>query len=228
MVSSPSAVVIVAAGTSSRMGFDKVTAPLAGHPLLWHSLQAFSQVPFLEQIILVCSEGRVEEMQTIAAEFPRCRDVVVGGQERMHSVLAGLAVVREEIRFVAVHDAGRPLIASSDIEGCFVLAQQTGAAVCAEPATDTLHRADSSGKLLSSVERDGLWRMQTPQIFPPKEIQQVCKQLLAKGRTATDEAGAYLQTHRSVMVYSVNHPNFKITYPSDLSLAEAYLQIRSL
>ncbi|MFZ0711684.1 MAG: NTP transferase domain-containing protein, partial [Terrimicrobiaceae bacterium] len=89
--SSDLAAIVVAAGVSRRMGFDKLSAPLGGRPLIVHSLAAFSDCPDVDHIVLVCAAERIEEFRAHAAEFPKVRQIVPGGKERVQSVLAGTA-----------------------------------------------------------------------------------------------------------------------------------------
>lgn len=223
----PRSVVIVAAGSSSRMGFDKLSAPLCGRPVLWHSLHAFSLCPTIQKVVLVAPQEKLHALQPLASEFPLCQQMVAGGASRFHSVFNGLTALSSSPAspgFVAIHDAARPLISPADIENAFRCAEQNGSAVCAEPLADTLHKADSEGFLTASIDRTSLWRMQTPQIFPLSAILSLYTQMLAEGITTTDEAGAFLHAGKKVKIFSTTSPNFKITYPSDIALAEAALQ----
>ncbi len=220
----PRSAIIVAGGSSSRMGFDKLSAPLLDRPVLWHSLHAFSRCPHLHQIVLVCLENNLSPFASIAADFPLCSAIVPGGPSRSHSVLNGLLAASEKNGFVAVHDAARPLISPTDIENCFLCAEENGSAVCAEPLADSLHKADENGFLQSSVDRTNLWRMQTPQIFPLQDLLSLYKKMLSEDATTTDEAGAFLLAGKKVKLFPNSSPNFKITYPGDIALAEAALQ----
>src|SRR5579875_3214934 len=135
--------VVVAAGRSARMGgVDKIVAPLAGRPLLLHALAA-----------LIAEAG-----------CAKVADVVTGGERRRDSVRAGLERL-SDVEIVAVHDGARPLVTPAIIAEGVSLARETGAAVAAWPLADTLKRADGSGRVLETIPRDGVWLIQTPQVF---------------------------------------------------------------
>ena len=209
------------------MGFDKILASLADKPVLWHSLQAFCNAEAIEEIILVCSPERVSEIQSVCALLSRSIKIVPGGAERVDSVLSGLHALATQDRLVAIHDAARPLILPAAINACFAIASEASACVCAEPLTDTIHRVDAQDQCFEPVPREHLWRMQTPQVFAAQDILSLLESQRAEGKTPTDEVGAMLAVGKRVPVYQNPDWNFKITYPQDLTLAEAILQSRT-
>src|SRR3978361_260986 len=104
--------IIVAAGSSRRMGFDKLFAPLAGKPVLWHSIKAFSDAPEIHEIIVVTKEDQVPEVQALVAKgkFAKVTKVLPGGDERHESVWIGLQQIESKgSEFLAIHDESRPL-----------------------------------------------------------------------------------------------------------------------
>jgi 2-C-methyl-D-erythritol 4-phosphate cytidylyltransferase len=219
--------VVVAAGSSRRMGFDKLTASLLGEPLVAHSLAAFEACADVGSIVLVCSGERTEEFKKIAAPFGKVRKVVAGGKERVDSVLAGVSALDEVAPdFVAVHDGARPLITPSAISSCFTAARETGAAVSAEPVTDTLHRADPAGLARETVSRENLWRMQTPQIVAAGTLKDLLLAARDAGAAVTDEISLLLRAGRRARVVENPDWNLKVTYPRDLALAEMLLKNR--
>jgi 2-C-methyl-D-erythritol 4-phosphate cytidylyltransferase len=219
----PRFAILVAAGSSSRMGFDKTLADLRGHPLIWHTLKAFSEVPGMEEIVVVTAKEKVGEVHEIAREFAACHMVVRGGEHRIDSVIRGLEALGQDEGLVAVHDAARPLITPETISNAFECAEKFGASACAEPLVDTLHRVDDVGCIEKNIDRQNLWRMQTPQVFPPTQLLEVLRQTKGLKNPPTDDAGAFLIAGRSVHISPNLQPNFKITYPGDLILAEAVL-----
>lgn len=218
--------VIVAAGSSRRMGFDKLTAPLRGQPLVAQSLAAFNACPHVEEIVFVCSEERFDEFSHVAAPFGKVSKVVRGGKERADSVLAGVEATVES-EFVAVHDGARPLVTPRMISECFEAAITHGAAVAAEPATDTLHRTNSEGMTIENVPRDGLWRMQTPQILRRGDLLGLLREAIAQGVAVTDEISLLIRAGGSAKVVDPGDWNPKVTYPKDLALVEMILKIRA-
>ena len=142
------------------MGFDKLFAPLGGRPLIAHSLAAFNDCPDVDHIVLVCAADRIEEFRSLAAEFPKVRQIVPGGKERVQSVLAGTAAFAgPRPIFVAVHDGARPLVTPEAVSACYQAAREFGASVSAEPVTDTLHRVNNQLLTVETVSRKNLWQM---------------------------------------------------------------------
>lgn len=218
---------VVAAGSGRRMGFDKIVAPLAGQPVVCWSLDAFENCPDISEGILVCAPGRGEEFRRLAVSFPKFRRVVGGGAERTDSVLNGLSAMEGDPEaIVAVHDGARPLITPAVISAVVAAARAGGAAVAAEPAADTLHRAGDAGCLVETVSRDNLWAMQTPQAAGRHLLQHALEAARKSGQHVTDEISALLAT--GVRATPVPHGtlNFKVTWPRDLELAESVLRRR--
>lgn len=212
-------VIIVAAGSSRRAGFDKLAAPLAGQPVLCRSVQAFAQAG-AGCIILVCPPERWDALRPreYAADVPMLR--VDGGARRQDSVRAGLAALPEGVQWVAVHDAARPLITPAGIQACLAAAQKSGAAACAHQVVDTLKRADAAAHTLPEpVSRENLWGMETPQIFRADLLRQAYAQVERTGAEITDEVSALELLGVPTSLVQVG-ANMKITLPGDLELAE--------
>jgi len=222
--------IVVAAGNSRRMGFDKLTADLAGKPVLAHSLLAFEHCLSVKRIVLVTREDRVEEFETMARShgIDKLAKVAPGGAERHLSVWNGIQAadaVPED--YIAVHDAARPLITPEAIENCLVLAKRHGASACACPVPDTLKRATAEGFVIGSVERDRLWAMQTPQIFLASILVHAYRQVFRTAASVTDEVSAVQKLGISVQLLNNPEQNFKITLPRDLDLARLVLANRA-
>lgn len=214
-------VIIVAAGSSVRMGFDKLAAPLGGIPVLQRSLNVFLSNPAVAEIIVVCPPERWERLETNHPTLPIHR--VDGGADRQRSVANGLAVVSPSATHVAVHDGARPLLHPADLEHCLQAAAADGAAALARRVTDTLKRSDEAGLCTASVCRDNLWRMETPQIFATALLREAHAAVAARDLTVTDEVSAIEAIARPVRFVESVHPNPKITRPADIILATAIL-----
>jgi 2-C-methyl-D-erythritol 4-phosphate cytidylyltransferase len=221
--------IIVAAGASQRMGFDKLLALLGDKPVLAHTLAAFEQSSCVDEIILVARSERVNEFQELVrlAGFKKIRDVVAGGEQRQDSVRAGLERLSSKASYVAVHDAARPLVRPQQIERIFELARQHGAAALAEPITDTLKRADENRFVTGGVDREGLYGMQTPQIFARELLVNAYAAVAAKNLSITDEVSAVEHFGARVLLVPNEEFNVKITFPRDLLLAQSVLTRRS-
>ena len=212
---------VVAAGSSSRMGFDKMTAPLHGRPVVEWSLRAFQQCSEITHGVLVCAPDRIAEFQKLAAPYPKFQHIVAGGSERSASVLNGLrALASSAPNFVAVHDAARPLVTPALITHILAAARIHQAASAAQRVSDTLHRGDAQGVLLETVPREGVFAMQTPQAAG---FDILLAALQAHQAGSTDEVSALIASGIHPVAILNDQPNFKITYPQDLALAEALL-----
>ncbi len=220
--------VIVAAGSSRRMGFDKLLALLAGKPVLAHSISAFERSPEVSSIILVTKRERLAEFKELcsAQKFRKVSKIIAGGAERHLSVWRGLKAVSGDTQFIAIHDGARPLTTPALIRDCLLLAQETGAACCASQVPDTVKRADDQQFVSESVERSGLWTMQTPQIFSTTVILQAYSNVIAHKESVTDEVSAVQRIGKKISLLRNEDWNFKITLPRDLELAEHVLASR--
>ena len=220
--------IIVAAGSSRRMGFDKLFAELGGKPVVTHSIAAFDKTREIREIILVTREDQIAEMQALvdAGKFRKVRKIIAGGAERHFSVWNGLQAVEASTRFIAIHDGARPLVTPEIIQDCLALAKKEGAACLASPIPDTLKRADNDQLVTDSIERSGLWAMQTPHIFSRDLIFEAYAGVIAKNKLVTDEVSAVQGLGRKIALVRNEEWNFKITYPRDLELAEQVLALR--
>lgn len=212
---------IVAAGSGSRLGHGgpKALVPLAGRPILSWALDAFLPLAFARTVI-TAPPDRVGEFSRIVGATAR---VVAGGDSRSESVRRGVeALAAADGDIVAIHDAARPFVTAAEIEAVLRAAGQTGAAIAAIPVVDTVKRT-SAGRILETVDRDGLFGAATPQAFRAEVI----RRAIGAGGEATDEAALCERLGIPVDVVPVSRFCFKITTPEDLELAEAILARRA-
>ena len=221
--------IIVAAGSSQRMGFDKLFSLLGGKPVVVHTLQAFEGAECVDEIILVGRLDRLAELEELIGrtELKKVRHVVAGGVHRQDSVRAGMDLLGSAASYVAVHDAARPLITAEKIGRVFAECQTHGAAALAEPITDTLKRADDECFVSGGVDRSGLYAMQTPQMFSRDLLVRAYETVAARQLLITDEVSAVEQLGVKVLLVPNDEFNPKITYPRDLFLAESLLRARA-
>ncbi len=222
--------IIVAAGRSQRMGFDKLFVDLAGRPVVAWSVAAFQACAEVDNIFLVTRPEREGEFRALAERegWAKLRAVLPGGTQRHHSVWNGLQAIPAEYTrgFVAVHDGARPLVTPDMITRCLALAREAGAACCAAPVSDTLKRADAERRIVGSVDRTGLWGMQTPQIFSVPTLLRAYQEVIAANLLVTDETSALERLGEPVALLNSGDSNLKITYPQDLELARHLLALR--
>lgn len=220
--------IIVAAGSSRRMGFDKLFSPLAGEPVLVHSIRAFDEAPSVERIVIVTKPERMDTVRQLGETFAKFEKVVAGGAERHDSVWAGLqAFDPRSFHYVAIHDGARPLITPEAIEACMELAQEHGGACCAAPVSDTVKRASPAQIVTGSVDRTGLWAMQTPQVFRTSLILDAYEAVMKQGELVTDEVSALQMRGKPVALMRNDDWNLKVTFPRDLEMAAHVLSIRA-
>ena len=214
------AAIIVASGSSQRMGFDKLLADIEGKPVLQRSVEAFLAVEGIEQIIVVCPEERWSQIDVSDDRITR----VDGGATRQNSVNAGLDALGEGIELVAIHDGARPLVSPADIAECIATAKDYGAATLAKPATETMMRADEDGFSTKRVDREQIWFMETPQVFETAQLTKAAQYTRSENLNCTDEVSALQTIGGRVKFIEPGSPNLKITTPSDLALAAALLK----
>ena len=221
--------IIVAGGSSQRMGFDKLFAVIAGEPVIAHAIRAFERAKCVSEIVVVTREQRHDEIRKIAsgAGFEKIRAIVPGGERRQDSVRAGLDRVDRDAKHVAVHDAARPLITPEQIERALTQCRVHGAAALAQPINDTLKRADGDLLVVGSVDRHQLYAMQTPQIFERKLIEEAYRAVYAENIPVTDEVSAVERLGYKIAVVLNYDFNFKITYPRDFPVADFILRERA-
>jgi 2-C-methyl-D-erythritol 4-phosphate cytidylyltransferase len=226
-----SAVALVpAAGTSNRMGFDKITGPLSGLPLIVHTVRRLSLVPEIEQIVLAVQPGREEEIgRDIVAAYRlgKVSRVVSGGATRVHSVWNALQAITGAPDVVAVHDGARPFVTVSAVRASLAAAATHGGAIVATQVVPTIKRVGADGVVLETLNRAPLWAAATPQSFRYHEFADAYAQLWSAGAPVdviTDDAQIFERAGGSVTIVPGNPENVKLTQPLDWATAEWMIQ----
>jgi 2-C-methyl-D-erythritol 4-phosphate cytidylyltransferase len=217
-------VIIVAAGSGSRTGSNELKQFrwVAGKPMLLHSIQTFQARADVAMVVCVLPREHVGDPPPwIFQSDPDRLLLSIGGRERSESVANGLEDLPSECEIVVIHDAARPLVTAETIGRVIEEGRKGNGAVAAVPVTDTLKRVDSSGKIIETVDRFGLWRAQTPQAFPRKVIERAHREAREADRIATDDAALCEQIGLPVVVVRGSERALKITEENDFSLAEA-------
>ena len=208
-------VVLLAAGLGRRMGASKPKAflTLGGKPLYQHALETFRALKEVRQVILVVPKGA------------KVAGGVEGGARRQDSVRNGLREVDAASDLVLIHDAARPFATPDLIRRVMKGALEHGGAVPGLPVPDTLKRVNPEGRIEATLDRNGLWAVQTPQGFR-KGALEAAYDAGHGAEDATDDAQILERAGGTVAVVEGEKWNFKITSKSDLSLAEDYLRYR--
>jgi 2-C-methyl-D-erythritol 4-phosphate cytidylyltransferase len=206
---------ILAAGSSSRAGLDKVLADLGGHPVLIWSLQAGQAAGCFHEIVVVAPADKVAAVTAVTRGFAGVR-VVAGGATRTASSWAALDAV-SDADVIAIHDAARPFVPPSLLHRCVGIAEAEGSAVAGLPLADTVRRANEAGASREEIERDGLWAAQTPQVFRRDLLEKA--RAAAGDRSFSDDAAAVIAAGLSVKMVPGERRNLKITTFEDLGYA---------
>ena len=216
------AAVVVAAGSATRMeGIDKVLTPLADVPVLVRTLRVFQNCDDIDEIVVVTREDLLVEVSQLCKAFAldKVSKVVVGGKERINSVLCGLREVRQDA------DGARPFLTQEVLGEVLEKAEATGAAAPAIPVTDTIKRVEN-GLAVETPDRSSLFAVQTPQVFEAGLIRAAVEKAVEEGVTLTDDCAAVERLGMKVSLTQGSRENIKITTPLDLFLGEAILDAR--
>lgn len=207
--------IIVAAGASRRMGFDKLSYRLPdGQTVLEKSCAALAAHPAVTQLVLVAGANR-ETCERIAQRCPKPCVVVAGGETRADSVRHGLEVASGEL--VAIHDAARPFVSQAVITAALQAAAQTGAAAPAVPVKDTIKVADADGRVQNTPDRATLYAVQTPQCFSRKLYLEALERVTGdKAHLVTDDCSLFELAGMPVTLTQGDYENYKITTKEDL------------
>lgn len=229
--------VILAAGSGSRTGLatPKQFLPLGGKTVLEHSVQTFHNHKGIDQVVIVTAPEFMDRVKDIvkANGWTKVTAVLAGGKERFDSSLAAVRHFSDQPETVMLfHDAARPLVSDRIITDTLKAMEQYDAVDVAIPAVDTIVQCNREGTYMESIQdRNLLWRMQTPQGFRQKTIQEAYQIALKDLHfTATDDCGTVLRYLPDVKVGIVrgSERNIKLTYADDLSLLEFLLSRQEL
>lgn len=225
---------ILAAGSGRRMELgegndtNKVFLDIGGMPVIAHTLLAFERCKKIDKIVVATRECDIPLCHEVAKDFgiTKLVSIVSGGSERQHSVKNGLDELLGKCDFVAIHDGARCLIKESDIDKVVDEAFGFGAAALATPCTDTLKKAGKSMEISADVERQDVYRMQTPQVF---EIDKFCaahEKAAHDGFLSTDDCAVATYAGMNVKLVCGSASNMKLTTQDDMEIMNAILMNR--
>lgn len=221
-------VVVVAAGNSVRMGRDKLFLPLDGAPILARTLTALDGFQAVDEIIVVTQPEKLETIGAMkdAYGLRKLTKIVLGGETRTQSALAGVSEADKRAKIICIHDAVRPFVTNEIIEDAVHYAVLYQAAAPAIPVKDTIKRVNN-GVVTETPNRDELFAVQTPQAFQADIIKAALTSAVTRGESYTDDCAAAEAIGVRAYLSRGSEDNIKITTPADLCLAEAILRNRS-
>lgn len=216
-------VLIPAAGQGHRAGTGepKQFRPIGGVPMLLRSIRPFAQYAAVRQIVVALPPAACGTPPPWLADVLSDRlRIVAGGASRADSVAAALAALHPSCEIVLVHDAARPFVSAETIEAVISTAARGFAAVAALPVGDTIKRSEPHGlRVAETVERDGLWRAQTPQGFPRRMLETAYR--APRTAVTTDDAQLVEAAGFAAVLIPDQSTNIKVTTADDFRLAEA-------
>ncbi len=217
-------VVIVAGGTGSRVGGAELKQFrwVAGKPMLLHSVQLFQLRADVAMVVVVLPKLYAADPPPWLFQCDLDRLLVsVGGRERSESVFNGLEDLPEDVEYVLVHDAARPLVTGEAIERVVAAARTGVGAVAGLRVVDTLKQVDAAGRITSTVDRSGFWRAQTPQGFPREMLERAHLDARRTGVSATDDAALCERLGLPVVMVEGSERGMKVTDEADFARVDA-------
>ena len=217
--------VILGAGNGTRMGIDKskMLREIGGKTVIERSVAAFSDMPEIDEIIVVCRECDVDLFSQLITD----EDVsfVIGGETRQQSVMNAVETI-DECDYIIIHDGARPLVTQKAIINTLDKAQECRAAATGVTVKDTIKVVDDNLAIVDTPDRSRLISIQTPQIFDFGLYKEALKKAQADSKDYTDDC--QLVENLGTKVYAVqgDYDNIKITTKSDIPLAENILKMR--
>ncbi|MEW6982285.1 2-C-methyl-D-erythritol 4-phosphate cytidylyltransferase [Colwelliaceae bacterium 6471] len=218
----PLVVVVPAAGVGKRMQSHRPKQYLSLHnsTILEHTVNRLLAHPSIDKVIIALSSSDEYYQDTSLMNHPKVQ-TVVGGVERVDSVLAGIqAIDAQQYPWVLVHDAARPCVPLKDISTLITLCHESDqGGLLAAPVRDTMKRTDDKNNVLTTVDRSALWHALTPQMFKVDELRTAIETALHNGIDITDESSAMEYAQLPSQVVEGSSDNIKITRADDLTLA---------
>lgn len=221
--------IIPAGGVGRRMGkgIPKQYLPLAGIPILVHTLQAFQCSPVVDEIFLAVPESDIPEVRQVIVEqysLSKVGLILSGGKTRQDSVRNALEHVSDQHDVVVVHDGVRPFVSGDLIDQAVAAAREFGAVAVGVPVKDTIKRVTAEGWVKKTVEREGLWLTQTPQAFRKAIIIAAYMQAAMEGFYGTDDASLVERMEIPVRMIQGESDNIKVTTSEDLFYGDLILR----
>lgn len=217
--------VILCAGSGTRMGIEKskLLLDINGKTVLERSVEAFSDLPEVDEIIVVCRECDLERFSELLPD--ENITFVIGGDTRQGSIGNAVEVI-DRCDYIIIHDGARPLVTQQAIINTLDEAQVTGAAATGVYVKDTIKLVDDKLNIVGTPDRKNLVSIQTPQIFDFGIYKKALEKAVAAGKDYTDDCQLVEALGMNVSAVIGDYENIKITTPGDLPLAKSIVDMR--
>ncbi|MFI3226765.1 MAG: 2-C-methyl-D-erythritol 4-phosphate cytidylyltransferase [Clostridia bacterium] len=217
--------VIVAAGSSTRMGENKLLMQIGWQTVIEKTLEVFDKTERITEIILVCRQDDFVDFSKFCKVLKTPSKIVIGGQTRTHSTLNGINACNEKTEIIAIHDGARPLITQDIIDASIECADKNGASIPVVPVKDTIKILEN-GVVERTLNRENLFAVQTPQTFKSTIIKKVTEQALTSEQIFSDDASCAEAQGVAIHTVQGSYDNIKITTLEDIALASLIIDRR--
>ena len=224
------AAIILAGGTGKRMGSSttKQMMLLLGKPVIVHTLEAFEECARIDEIVVVVRPEERMAVTLLCEKYgiTKCHALAIGGDTRQESAKRGLLALSEDVQYIAIHDAARPLITPAQIGRVVTFAYAYHAATAVTPVVDTVKTVNNRGFIKETLPRDSVRLAATPQVFHRRYYEAAVKYAEEKGISVTDDNSLMELIGQRVRAVDTGRENLKITEAGDIPVAEAILKLR--
>lgn len=214
--------IVLAGGKGQRFGKDipKQFYELNGHPIIYYSLNVFNSNHFIDEIIVVSNKEYLEATRSICNIFHKVSDVIIGGETRSLSSMNGVMSVRNPNSYVLIHDSARPFVTNELIKQLLSNVEETGAVIPVLRSVDTLVEVGSDGYVANTLDRNSVFRVQTPQCFKYEVILEAYRRYLGKFVDLPDDSSLVIKEGISrVKTIEGDARNIKITTQEDILIS---------
>lgn len=221
--------IVLAAGSSSRFGGNKLFQAIADKPLLYFSLKQLQDCPVIEKIIVALNKNDFVYATAIVEEFEfnKVIEFAKGGDERQRSVFNCLEKIdKANTDIIVIHDAARPIISDHLLNAGFDILRkrQVDGAIPVLPVSDTLKKLTDDNLIDKTISRDNIYMAQTPQFYKFDVFLDCHKKAKMDNVLGTDDAFLLESYGYKVVCFTGDNKNIKITYREDMELAKFYLE----
>jgi 2-C-methyl-D-erythritol 4-phosphate cytidylyltransferase len=220
--------IVPAAGLSRRLGpgTNKPFHTLLGKPMMVWTLEVLQALKEISEVIPVVKDSDMKQcLESIDSYgLTKVKRVAPGGPERQNSVYNGLKLIEDKSAVVLIHDGARPLVGKGLILDTLKGLNGYDGAVAALPPKDTIKEVDEKGNIRTTLKRDSLRAVQTPQVFPYRTIMDAHMKASREGFSSTDDSALVERLGGRIRVVMGSYSNIKITTPEDINIAEGFLR----